>query len=154
VSRAAARKPLAQRRSRSRCARKTTLGTNPRPERLGAPAQPGPVQTKKRAPGDLMALGPFLPLRRQEHSVSHYACFVVHDPSSHLLRALRQAQLYGYLIARDDGLFYPRGNRALCRLHHARGMVRAGWLVTHGGRYKLISDGRRAAESHGAIASH
>jgi hypothetical protein len=71
----------------------------------------------------------------------------MHDPSRYLLRALRQAQLYGYLIARDDGLFHPGGNRALCRLHHARWMVRSGWLVTQDGRYKITPEGHRLIEA-------
>jgi hypothetical protein len=62
-------------------------------------------------------------------------------PSPHLLRALRQAQLYGYLIARDDGLFYPGGNRSLCGLHHARMLVRSGWLVSRDGRYEITPEG-------------
>jgi hypothetical protein len=37
-----------------------------------------------------------------------------------MLRALRQAQLYGSLIARDDGLFHPGGNRPVCSLHDAQ----------------------------------
>jgi hypothetical protein len=79
--------------------------------------------------------------------------FVMHDLSRQILRALRQAGLYGYLNARDDGLFHPGGNHSLCRLHNARRMVTSGWLGIRNGRYELTAEGRRVAEAHDAIAS-
>ncbi len=64
-----------------------------------------------------------------------------------MLRTLRQAQLYGYLIARDDSFFHPGGNRPLCGLHDANEMVRSGWLaVRDDGGYELTPEGHRAAE--------
>jgi len=68
--------------------------------------------------------------------------------ATHLLRALRHAQLYGHLIAGDDALFHPGGNHSLCRLHHARQMVRSGWLVVRDGRYEITPDGQRALEAN------
>jgi hypothetical protein len=68
-------------------------------------------------------------------------------PPRHLLRALRQAQLYGYLIARDDALFHPGGNHALCRVHHAIHLVRTGWLVRRDGRYEITPEGMRALDA-------
>ena len=59
----------------------------------------------------------------EEQFVGGYAWFVIDNLTPHLLRALRQAQLYGPLIARNDGLFHPGGNRALCSLHDANEMV-------------------------------
>jgi len=47
----------------------------------------------------------------------------------HMLRALRQAQLYGYLIVRDDSLYHPGGSHPLCRLHAAQQMVPAGFFA-------------------------
>ncbi len=63
-----------------------------------------------------------------------------------MLRALRQAQLYGRLIARDDGLFHPGGNRPICSLHDAQEMVRLGWLTIRDGRYEITPEGQDAAE--------
>ena len=70
----------------------------------------------------------------------------MHDPSPYLPRALRQAQLYGHLIARHDSLFHPGGNHPLCRLHHARQMVRSGWLAVRDGRYEITPEGHRLTE--------
>jgi hypothetical protein len=63
-----------------------------------------------------------------------------------MLRALRQAQLYGRLIARDDGLFHPGGNRPVCSLHDAQEMVWSGWLAIREGKYEITPEGHRAAE--------
>lgn len=63
-------------------------------------------------------------------------------PSRSMLSTLRQAQLYGYLIARDD-----RRQPPLCGLHDANEMVRSGWLaVRDDGGYELTPEGHRAAE--------
>ena len=67
----------------------------------------------------------------------------MHAPSPHLLRALRQAQLYGHLIVRADSLYHPGGNHPLCRLHHARQMVRSGLLAFRNGRYEITLEGLR-----------
>jgi hypothetical protein len=69
------------------------------------------------------------------------------DPTSHIVRrALRQAQLYGYLVARSDRLYYPGGNRPVCTLYAAQEMIRSGWLSVQNGRYEITPDGRRTAE--------
>jgi hypothetical protein len=73
---------------------------------------------------------------------------VVDKPSPSMLKTLRQAQLYGYLIARDDALFHPGGNHSLCGLHHARQMVRSGWLMIRNGRYELTPEGQRVLEAN------
>lgn len=71
----------------------------------------------------------------------------MNNPSRHLLRALRQAQLYGHLIARGDSLYHPGGNHSLCRLHQARRMVRSGWLAIRDGRYELTPEGYQLSEA-------
>jgi hypothetical protein len=61
-------------------------------------------------------------------------------------RALRQAHLYGYLIARYSGLSHPGGDQATCGPRTAKEMGRSGWLVLRDdGRYEITSNGRRAA---------
>ena len=40
-------------------------------------------------------------------------------PSQVMLKALRQAELYGHLVARSDRLYYPGGNHPLCSLYTA-----------------------------------
>jgi hypothetical protein len=70
-------------------------------------------------------------------------------PSPQMLRTLRQAQLYGHLVARDDSLYHPGGNHSLCRLHHARQMVRSGWLILRDGRYEITTEGVSAAKELG-----
>lgn len=64
-----------------------------------------------------------------------------------MLRALRQAQLYGHLVARDHKLYHPGGSQSLCRLHYAERMVRSGWLTVRDGRYEITAEGRCAAAS-------
>jgi hypothetical protein len=67
-------------------------------------------------------------------------------PSPKMRRALRQAHLYGYLIARYNGLGYPGSDQATCGSQTAKEMVRSGWLVLRGdGRYEITSNGRRVA---------
>jgi hypothetical protein len=61
-------------------------------------------------------------------------------------RALRQAQLYGYLVTRTDRLYHPGGSQPLCALQTAREMVRAGWLVVRNDKYEITPDGLRAVE--------
>jgi hypothetical protein len=69
-------------------------------------------------------------------------------PSPHLLRALRQAQLYGHLIARSDRLYHPGGNHPLCSLQWGQEMVRSGWLVVRDGKYEITPEGQRASEAN------
>ena len=63
-------------------------------------------------------------------------------PSPHMLRAIRQAQLYRYLIARSDRLYHPGGSQPVCSLHTAHEMVRFGWLMLRDGRYEITPEGR------------
>ena len=59
-------------------------------------------------------------------------------------RALRHAQLYGYLVARHGRLFYPGGNRPLCNVQTSKEIVRSGWLRFRTGKYEITSEGLRA----------
>ena len=67
-------------------------------------------------------------------------------PSPIIRRALRQAQLYGCLVARTDRLYYPGGNEPVCTVYTAQEMVRSGWLILQDGKYQITPDGRRAVE--------
>jgi hypothetical protein len=62
------------------------------------------------------------------------------------IRALRQAQLYGYLINRTGRLYYPGGTHPVCSVQTAHEMVRAGWLVHRDGRYEITPVGLRVLE--------
>jgi hypothetical protein len=62
------------------------------------------------------------------------------------IRALRQAQLYGYLINRTGRLYYPGGSHPVCSEQTAHEMVRAGWLVRRGGRYEITPVGLQVLE--------
>jgi hypothetical protein len=62
------------------------------------------------------------------------------------IRALRQAQLYGYLIDRTGRLYLPGGSHPVCSVQTAKEMVRAGWLVQRDGRYDITPDGLRVLE--------
>ncbi|KYK43565.1 hypothetical protein A1D31_16030 [Bradyrhizobium liaoningense] len=62
-------------------------------------------------------------------------------------RALRQAQLYGHLLVRNDRLYYPGGNQPICSIQLAREMVRSGWMTRQDGEYEITPDGQLAAES-------
>jgi hypothetical protein len=68
-------------------------------------------------------------------------------PSPMMIRALRQAHLYGYLTVRNDRLYHPGGNHPACSLHLAHEMVQLGWLARRDGRYEITNDGLRAAET-------
>jgi hypothetical protein len=67
--------------------------------------------------------------------------------SHSMLKALRQAQLYGHLLVRNDRLYYPGGNHPVCSLQTAREMVRSGWLRKQDGEYVITPDGLRVVES-------
>ena len=60
---------------------------------------------------------------------------------------MRQAQLYGYLVARTDRLYHPGGVRNVCGLQTAEEMVRQGWLVIRNGRYEITPEGLRGRTS-------
>jgi hypothetical protein len=59
------------------------------------------------------------------------------------IRALRQAKLYGHLVARTGRVYYPGGTRPVCSVQTALEMVGAGWLVRRGDRYEVTSEGLR-----------
>ena len=60
------------------------------------------------------------------------------------IKALRHAQLYGYLTNRTGRLYYPGGSHPVCSEQTAHEMVRAGWLVR--GRYKITPMGLQVLE--------
>jgi len=65
------------------------------------------------------------------------------EPSPAMLRALRQAHLYGRLIARGDRLYVPGSDKsAICTSEFAARMVKAGWLAADGKNYRLTESGK------------
>ena len=62
------------------------------------------------------------------------------------IRALRHAQLYGYLINRTGRLYYPGGSHPVCSEQTAHEMVIAGWLVRRVGRYEITPVGLQVLE--------
>ena len=68
------------------------------------------------------------------------------NPSPGMRRALRQAQLYGHLVVRNDRLYHPGGNHPICSVQTAREMVRSGWMRKRDGEYEITRDGELAAE--------
>ena len=77
----------------------------------------------------------------------HLILNVMDKPSPHMLRALRQAQLYGYLLARNDRLYHPGGSHPVCSTLTAKEMVELGWLTFRDGRFEVAPKGRRALEA-------
>lgn len=65
-------------------------------------------------------------------------------PSPGMRRVLRQAHLYGRLVAHNGNLYFPGGTRRLCSEETAIAMVKAGWLRHHGEDYEVTPDGVRA----------
>jgi hypothetical protein len=63
-----------------------------------------------------------------------------------MIRALRQAQLYGHLVARTGRLYHPGGSRPVCSVQTGLQMARAGWLARRGDRYEITREGLRALE--------
>jgi hypothetical protein len=61
-------------------------------------------------------------------------------------RALRQAQLYGHLVARDGRLYYPGSSQPLGPVRVAKELVRSGWLILRDGKYKITPEGQRATD--------
>ncbi len=59
------------------------------------------------------------------------------------LKVLRQAQLYGYLIARHGRLYHPGGGRPICGVQLSKQIVRSGWLRFRTDRYELTPEGLR-----------
>jgi hypothetical protein len=74
-------------------------------------------------------------------------CMTYLDGPRATQKALRQAQLYGYLIARHGRLYHPGGNRPLCSVQLSKQIVRSGWLRFGSGKYELTPEGlRRVAD--------
>ena len=71
---------------------------------------------------------------------------MMEKPSPAMHRALRQAQLYQYLVARNDRLYHPGGNQPVCSLQTALEMVRSGSLIVRDGRYEITPDGLHALD--------
>ena len=63
-----------------------------------------------------------------------------------MLKPLRQARVYGFLIERSDGVYHLGGSRPACSMALARKMVEGDWLVKIGFRYEPTEQGLRAAE--------
>ena len=67
------------------------------------------------------------------------------------LKALRQAQLYGYLIARHGRLYHPGGGRPICGVQLSKQIVRSRFRTD---RYELTPEGLRVlateVEQHGS----
>ncbi len=72
-----------------------------------------------------------------------------HDRSSHsgMLKALRLARIYGFMVERRDGLYYPGSNLPACPKALAEKMVEGGWLVKQGERYQPTEKGWKAGEA-------
>jgi hypothetical protein len=68
-------------------------------------------------------------------------------PSPATQRALRQAQLYGCLVARNDRLYHPGGNKPVCSLNAARDMNRSGWLIARDDRFEITPEVPLALEA-------
>jgi len=71
---------------------------------------------------------------------------MMEKPSPAMHRALQQAQLYRYLVVRNDRLYHPGGNQPVCSLQTGLEMVRSGWLIVRDGRYEITPDGLDALD--------
>jgi hypothetical protein len=71
---------------------------------------------------------------------------MMEKPSPAMHRALRQAQLYRYLVVRNDRLYYPGGNQPVCSVQTGLEMVRSGWLIVRDSRYEITLDGLHALD--------
>ncbi|MCK1653502.1 hypothetical protein IVA88_18955 [Bradyrhizobium sp. 149] len=63
-----------------------------------------------------------------------------------MIKPLRLARLYGYLVQRSDGLYHPGGSHPVCSASFAQRMVEGGWFAKYGDRYEPTQQGLRAAE--------
>ena len=61
-----------------------------------------------------------------------------------MLKALRQVRVYGFMVERRDGLYYPGSNQPACSKALAEKMVEGGWLVKQGERYQPTEKGWHA----------
>ena len=66
-------------------------------------------------------------------------------------RALRQAKLYGHLVARGDQLYHPGGSHPLLNISTAGEMVRSGWLAVRNDRYEITAERRQVSENQAAL---
>ncbi|MGY0575752.1 hypothetical protein ACTGJ9_035865 [Bradyrhizobium sp. RDM12] len=62
-----------------------------------------------------------------------------------MIKPLRLARVYGFLIQRGDSLYQPGGSQPACTMALAR-KIEGGWLEQHGRRYEPTEQGLRAAE--------
>jgi hypothetical protein len=58
-------------------------------------------------------------------------------------RALRQARLYGHLVAQHERLYHPGGGEPLCGPRISKEIVRSGWLRFRRGKYLITPEGLR-----------
>jgi hypothetical protein len=63
-----------------------------------------------------------------------------------MLKPLRLAQIYGYLVEGKDGLYHPGGSQPACSMGLAQKMVEGGWLVKHGRRYEPTEKALQSAQ--------
>ena len=71
---------------------------------------------------------------------------MMEKPSHAMDRVLRQAQLYRYLVVRNDRFYHPGANQPVCSLQTGLEMVRSGWLIVRDGRYEITPDGLHALD--------
>lgn len=64
-------------------------------------------------------------------------------------KVLRQAHLYGYLVARHGRLHHPGGNHPLCDVQRSKQIVRSGWLRFRSGKYEITPEGFRVLAAAG-----
>ncbi|MCP3402107.1 MULTISPECIES: hypothetical protein [unclassified Bradyrhizobium] len=64
-----------------------------------------------------------------------------------MVKALRLVRVYGFMVERRDGLYYPGSNRPACSKALAEKMVEGGWLVKHGERYQPTEKGWQAGDA-------
>lgn len=65
---------------------------------------------------------------------------------SGMIKPLRLARAYGYLVQRSDGLCHPGGSHPVCSTSLALRMVEGGWLARYGDRYEPTQQDLRAAK--------
>jgi hypothetical protein len=63
-----------------------------------------------------------------------------------MIKPLRLARVYGYLIQRSDGVYCPGGRQPVCSTSLAQRMVEGGWLKNYGLRYEPTLQGLQATE--------
>ncbi|MCK1575835.1 hypothetical protein [Bradyrhizobium sp. 174] len=63
-----------------------------------------------------------------------------------MIKPLRLARVYGFLIQRRDSLYHPGGSQPACTMALARKMVEGGWLKQYGHRYEPTEQGLRVVE--------